>query len=416
MSEEKVVRKEQTDAEIFQELMEEVEAFHKTKEAQFKAAMANGDPMLGGTNEVIPELNVSLELTSWFTATLMRRALNSGMGPALIDQGYDLLGSNFMCSLQVSGFSLLANDMIPPPTMLVSTNAPCDANAMVGQMLLDHPPWKEVPKFILDIPYQSTEERLDYLGDQLREFTQFVEKHSGRKLDMDHFKAVCEEANKAYYLMNEFQELKRAIPCPSLPLWGTLAYDVARLLAPGLPAATAWMEKLVKVHERRVKEKQGIDGIDEKIRYIWFDIVPFYGDKLFTRVAEELGAVVIMDMFAYNPPWTVIDTSSEQRMYRSFAKRFQVDDPMVRQAMATMDMYTGDIKRIVADFNIDAVVLPTHRGHKDINAAVKIIRDMCRELEVPFTTIGCDLFDERVMSVDQIVEKMSLFFESAGLA
>ena len=130
---------------------------------------------------------------------------------------------------------------------------------------------------------------------------------------------------------------------------------------------------------------------------------------------KELDAVMIMDMFAYNPPWTLIDTSSEQGMFRSFARRFQTDDPMVRQAMATMDMYTGDINRIVNDFSVDAVILPTHRGHKDINAAVKIIRDMCKHIDVPFTTIGCDMFDERFMPVDEIVEKMGIFFESTGL-
>jgi benzoyl-CoA reductase subunit B len=416
MTEPKFKKSEKTDQEIFKELREEFERYFVKKETQVMEAIQKGEPILGGTAVVIPELMTALDLTSWFAAALMLKATQSEIGPALIDQSYDLLGSNFMCSLQVTGLAMLENNLFPPPTMLMSTNGPCDANAMMGQILLDHPPWKDVPKFIMDTPHQNTLDHMDYLGNQMREFVSFVEKQSGKKLDMDRFKAVCEEANKAFHLMNELQELKRAVPCPVEFDWGWNAFYLARWLGPGMPDVTAWMERVVNVHEKRVKEKKGIDGVDEKIRYVWFDVIPNCSEKLFSRVEKELGAVLVMDMFAYNPPYTVIDTSSEERMFRSFARRIHTDEPMFRQAMATMEMYTGDIKRIVNDFNIDAVILPLHRGHKDIHASAKIIRDMCKELGVPFTTIGCDLFDERVMSVDQIVEKMSLFFESAGLA
>ncbi len=416
MSKKETVQKKKKDAEIFKELKEECEAFFAKKEIELMEAMEKADPILGGTNSVIPELCTALGIASWFTAALQLRAIGSEMGPELIDAGTNLLGSNFMCSLQRAGIAMMENDLYPTPTMIVGTNSPCDAVVMLGQMLLNHPPWKEIPRFSLDVPYQKSEERMDYFAGQMREFVSFVEDHSNRKLDMDRLREVCEEANQAYQLMNEFQELKRSLPCPSEWNWGFDAYTIARILAPGTTEATDWVKRLVEAAEIRVKEEKGIDGVDEKIRYVWFDVLPSFSEKLFPRMEKEFGAVLIMDMFAYNPPWTLIDTSSEQEMFRSFARRFQTDDPMVRQAMATMEMYTGDIHRIVHDFSIDAVILPTHRGHKDINAAVKIIRDMCKHIDVPFTTIGCDMFDERFMSVDQIVEKMGIFFESAGLA
>ena len=157
-------------------------------------------------------------------------------------------------------------------------------------------------------------------------------------------------------------------------------------------------------------------GVTERIRLLWFDVLPIWAYKLFPRLEQEFGAVSVMDMQAFNPPYTIIDTSSEMSMLRSFARRHLNDNPMIRQVMATMDMYCGDIVRIVKDFKIDVVILPLHTGHKDINAAAKIVSDLCRDIGVPFLSLGCDLFDEQYMTVDEVMEKISRFFHAMGLA
>ena len=76
-----------------------------------------------------------------------------------------------------------------------------------------------------------------------------------------------------------------------------------------------------------------------------------------------------MDMFGYTP-YTLIDTSTEDSMFKGLAKRALSDVPMVRQARGVADNFLSDIRRIVKDYKIDCVVWPGHMGHKDGAAAV----------------------------------------------
>jgi hypothetical protein len=125
---------------------------------------------------------------------------------------------------------------------------------------------------------------------------------------------------------------------------------------------------------------------------------------------QEFGAVMAMDMFG-NFPYTLIDTSNEDEMFRGLAKRNMCDTPMVRQARGVADNFADDIVRIVKDFTIDTVIWPGHMGHKDGSASAGIMREICRDLGVQFVHIGMDLFDRRYTTPEEIKAKLALFFE-----
>ena len=48
-------------------------------------------------------------------------------------------------------------------------------------------------------------------------------------------------------------------------------------------------------------------------------------------------------------------------------------------------------------------------------ASVGIMRETCRDLNVPFVHLGLDLFDKRYSTPDQVKDKMSQFFRAMGL-
>ena len=121
-----------------------------------------------------------------------------------------------------------------------------------------------------------------------------------------------------------------------------------------------------------------------------------------------------MDMFGYTP-YTLIDTSTEDSMFKGLAKRALFDAPMMRQYGGAANSFLSDISRIVKDYKIDCVVWPGHMGHKDGAAAVGMMRETCREIGVPFLHIGLDLFDWRYTSVDEIKDRFSKFFTAMGL-
>jgi hypothetical protein len=117
-----------------------------------------------------------------------------------------------------------------------------------------------------------------------------------------------------------------------------------------------------------------------------------------------------------NCPYTLVDTSSEDALWRGLAKRNLFDTPMIRQARGTVENFVSDIERSVKDFSIDCVIWPGHMGHKDSAASVSVMREACSEIGVPFLHLGVDQFDRRYTPIDEIKNKISQFFDAMGLA
>jgi hypothetical protein len=92
-----------------------------------------------------------------------------------------------------------------------------------------------------------------------------------------------------------------------------------------------------------------------------------------------------------------------------------MDTTMIRQAVGVADNFANDIIRIVNDYSVDCVVWPAHMGHKDGSASIGIMREICRDLNVSFLSLGIDTFDPRYTTPDEVKNKMSQFFTTMGL-
>jgi hypothetical protein len=143
--------------------------------------------------------------------------------------------------------------------------------------------------------------------------------------------------------------------------------------------------------------------------------MPTMGDKFCSRLAKELGVVELSDYYNWGGPWIPIDTSSEETMFTSFAKRYMHDTPMNKHAMGSPEFFADDIYRLYKDLKCNAVVMGLHIGHKEQNAMHKIVSDVCRDRGIPLLQVGCDLWDERYMTADQVFDKIKTFLEVSAL-
>jgi benzoyl-CoA reductase/2-hydroxyglutaryl-CoA dehydratase subunit BcrC/BadD/HgdB len=172
------------------------------------------------------------------------------------------------------------------------------------------------------------------------------------------------------------------------------------------------MRELIADAEKRVKEGKGWLE-NEKIRLLWFDIRPMR-IPVIPWLEEEWGAVLVLDMFSYCP-YSTIDTSTVDSMFKGMAQRYLYESPMIRQARGFADNFADDIRRIVKDYSIDCVIWPGHMGHKDGAASIGIMRETCRDIGVPYLHIGLDLFDARYTTVEAVKDRISTFFTTMGL-
>ena len=318
-----------------------------------------------------------------------------------------------VCTLLRLSLHYLDSGLLPKPTIYLGITEPCDGIVGVHEALRTHPLWRDVPWWAPDTIYWGDERAFKYFADELKEMVRFITEHTGKKLDIDRLREVVKESNKQYALWQEYSQLKRAVPTPHSYLMGLQCFYQTNFQGGGLSDNTPWFEALVADAEKRVKENNP-EVPNQKIRLLWFDIPPVWFEELFTWLEQEMGTVIVIDMVSYCP-YTLIDTSSEDTMFRDFAKRVLMDPPMVRQARGYANNFLSDIDRIVTDYKIDCVIWPGHVGHKDGSASISLMRHKCRELGVPFLHIGMDLFDKRYMTPDEVKIKIAQFFNAMGL-
>jgi len=372
-----------------------------------------GKPFIANTYANAPELFVALDLP-WYTLSQMHIMPTSE--PYMlqdIDEAESVGLGTDMCTLIRLGINNVEAGRVPVPTAFVGLLSPCDGSNMLHQAIAHNQDWCNVPVFCTDPPYYKSDRGVDFFASELRRMVAFLEEHTGARLDVERLREVMEESNKQYELWMEYNELRRAVPCPFSGAKGAQACNVAQNFMVGDPRGTKWFRQLLGMAEKRVSEGQGSIP-NEKIRLFWFDIRSVWFPEVTEWLKGEWGVCIVMDMTGYTP-YTLIDTSSEESMFKGLAKRNLCDVPMVRQAQGTADNLANDIVRVVKDYKIDCVVWPAHMGHKDGAASVGIMRETCRRLGVPFLYLGLDLFDKRYTTMDEVKDKFSRFFTTMGL-
>lgn len=379
-------------------------------------SVENNKPFIAAYFCTAPELFTAMDLP-WFM--IMETPFMASSAPYIEEdlQGAEaLFGPDLCTAIRLPAYYIESGQM-PIPSAVIGLLSPCDGTTMLQQVMRHSKAWQDVPLFCPDPPYTSDERAVAYFANELRQMVRFVEEHTGHRLDLDRLRAVCEESNRSYTLWQEYNELRRAVPSPhGWEIGGSQAFAVSQCFRAGDPRCTDWFRQLVECGEARVKAGRGAnDYSPERIRLLWFDILPYgWIQEFLPWLEQEWGAVLVMDMFS-NFPYSLVDTSSEETMFHDLAKRNLMDVPMIRQARGTAEHFSGDIARLVKDYKIDAVVWPGHMGHKDGAATAGIMRETCRNLGVPFLHIGVDLFDKRYTSVEEVKDKMAQFFTGMGL-
>lgn len=389
-----------------------IEAILETAQHIIVAA-EEGKPFIATSYGNAPELLVALDLP-WYPFLLVPYLPTQA--PFIlqeIDEAVRFGLGTDTCTLIRLGISNVRAGRLPLPTAFIGLLSPCDGASMLHQAIAHDDYWRNVPTFCTDPPYWENDLSIDFHANELRLVVSFLEERTGRKLNLDRLREVAEESNKQYKLWAEYNRMRRTVPCPPTATKGAQAWNVAQNFMVGDPRGTQWFKKLVKITKQQVREHKGYVP-NERIRLLWFDVPPLWSSELTDWLKAEWGACIVMDMMGYAPP-TLIDTSSEESMFRDLAKRNLCELPMVRQVHGTVDILVNDIVQVVRDYKIDCVIWPAHMGHKDGSASIGIMRQVCRDIGVPFLALGVDLFDKRYTSINRLKDRFSDFFPTMGL-
>ncbi len=308
-----------------------------------------------------------------------------------------------VCVLDKVMLGALLEGEMPQPDFIVTASAPCDSSR-IGYQIFEQ--ITGCPTLRLDAPTDDSAEAHRYYAGQLRKLIAFLEEQTGRRLDPDRLREVCEESNRACEAMRELLELRRAVPCPHPGTVGFNSY-MALLCSLGSPELTRYLEFLRDDAAARVAAGRGAIP-DERYRVLWYYVPVTFDFELATWLEETFGAVVITDALSSFLRADPVDTSDFDSMLVGLARR-GLETTMGRLRVRA-SVLTERFLRDVQDFRADCVVFPSPVGCKHVWAWLGLLRRVCRERGIPLYAFDLDWMDSRTRSSEEIRGGIEQFF------
>ena len=312
------------------------------------------------------------------------------------------------CSAGKAAIGAFLTHQAPKPDLLISSSHPCDSVVSSYQVLQY---MTKVPLFTVDTPYWDDADSHDYYADNILELIDFLEEHTGQKLNWDALAQVCHIINQTNAFLQEYTEMARAVPSPCNLTCLLLGWQHS-IAAHGTENGLWFARMICQNAKARLAKGKGYLKT-QKIRIIWWDI-PIGFHFLEPWLNSRFGAVTVADFMgrvSTNP----IDLSSRESMIRGLAQS-HMNIAMARQLRGPAEFFTEELKRILEEYSGDCLIFTRHQGCKGGWAMGKLIRDACRKSGLPVLFLSTDSFDPRFASEEQIKREITEFFQNNGLA
>ncbi|MBN1364196.1 MAG: 2-hydroxyacyl-CoA dehydratase [Syntrophaceae bacterium] len=250
------------------------------------------------------------------------------------------------------------------------------------------------------------DEAAKWFGKQIKStLIPYLEEITGKRFDIDRFREVVEESNKAYELMLDIYDAYTMVPSPHRAALRQVPH-VGYMTQAGSPRLTEFFKKM------NADIKRIIDGnikpkYEEKHRVLWAHVPPAYDLGLFGWMEKTFGATVAA-ITIMNPAITPIDTTNVDTMLEGYARQ-GLDLTMALLRISAEDMLNYMVD-IYYRFKCDCIIMTQHVGCNNICGKVGVARYLCKKYDAPLLTIEMDYNDNRVTPSESLREQIEEFF------
>ena len=168
------------------------------------------------------------------------------------------------CSYHKVFIGAAEKGLMPKPRFILSTTLACDANMLTFRRLAEY---FDVPHFMVDVPYRTDRDAVDYVAGQLKDMAAFLEQQTGRKLSLSELEETVARSNRSLANYHRYMTLKadKCIPCE---MTGEMFAAFALHILLGTPETEAFTLQCLK------------DGSSaapaEGVRLLWHHTTPFW--------------------------------------------------------------------------------------------------------------------------------------------
>lgn len=291
---------------------------------------------------------------------------------------------------------------VPEPDFLLACNTQCGTLSK----------WFEVlnrrfgaPVFLLDSPFVHTQERdpgvVRYFETQIRELIEFLEYHTGRKLDMDRLEQALEYSDRGCRLWNEILDMAANVPSP------LTYFDESFLMAPivnlrGRAASVAFYETVKDELIEWVQEGYGaIPG--ERFRIYWEEKPFWFALREMSEYFAERKTAILCSLYTH-----------------AWSYRFDPTDPISTLAKNYAAVYPNLNFQERADLMLDymrryhlhGLIVHANRSCKGGSFGMVDIKEIIEKKGgFPGIVVEADMSDSRFFSREQIYNRIDAFLE-----
>lgn len=332
-----------------------------------------------------------------------------------IDACIDIGLPDSLCTAQRGGIgSILTNfPLVERPDFVINAaSGSCDTNSAIFEFTAEH---YNIPCFNLDVPpyYDENGEMAEIYRANYRDMISFIEKQTGKALNEEKLRKVCEEVRKTRDYTLELYEMRKASPNPVANIFDLCEFGT-RILAGGTEFCTSTFEKCYEASKYRLKEKKGVFP-DEKVRTIYIYLPHFGPATKGWSWLEINGISLLINLLSlFNHQFYKIDKSNIDTMIDSLADESS-NYMMTKQIRGPYDFYGqwyDGCKTVINDLNPDCAIYIGTMGCKNTQGAVRpLAKDLEEDFGIPALILTMDAWDERVFSWDNIKNKINEFIE-----
>ena len=296
---------------------------------------------------------------------------------------------------------------LPDNSFFFTSSSPCDGTRIaypILEKILD------CPMLYLDAPFRWDREAIQYYAGQLKDqLIPFLASVTRREFDIDRFREVVVESNKAYEYLLDLHETFRVKPAPHPGLLRLIPY-MNFIMGAGHPRVTQALKHQSEDAAQRVREGRTQGPFEEKHRVLWIHVPPSFDLELFNWMEEQCGAMVIMNSLPGSCTLEPIDPTSLDTMLEGIARQG------LELTMSLMRYDTQYLIQVSLDlyerYSCDCMIVTQHVGCNSICGAHGLIRSVCREKGIPVLFVEHDYNDDRVLSSEVMRVQMEEFFST----
>ena len=297
--------------------------------------------------------------------------------------------SETYCSYHKILVGSILSGLFPRVSCIVNTSLACDANNLTFKFASHE---LGLPQYFIDVPYENTQEAIEYVKEELIELTKALESFTGKKLDIEKLKEITYRSNQTLALMRE-----------------TIPYRKTRWLTNDL---TSEMYEAILMHTG-LGSKEALDYALQKLQDY--------------QNAPTNNGLKILWMHS-NPFWqdavkNVLNNKAEQHIVAtelSFENWFvEEDDPYTFMAKRLIySSYNGQIQRriqrnleMAKELDVDGIICFCHWGCKQGSGCANLISKKMMEENYPILILNGDGVDRANASDGQISTRLEAFME-----